>query len=129
MEGFRVTVTKSLLKGWLASLPAFLLYFYFSGGDRRGGVLPWLIALGFVMVANVLFVQGPKATVLSICTRNSRIKFAVVSAAYAVCAFTVMIGWAFFDQPYTYLTLIAFSVIIGGIAGLDFYTAHRKTHY
>lgn len=125
MNSYRSEATKSLLKGWLYSLPAFFLLSYCATGDFRDGIFPWLLAFGFVMLANVLFVLLFKAIILrTVNSATSQLKFAVISAAYAALAFTLLIGWVYFDQLKTYISLSACAATIGSIAGFTFHTAY-----
>jgi hypothetical protein len=113
--------------GWLASFPAFLLFSFFLSGDFRAGVLPWMLTLAVVMLANILFVQLPKKLILRTISRSSHFTFTVISAAYAVLAFTLLIGWVYADQPGTYLLLSGCAVVIGSTAGFVFYKTYCKT--
>ncbi|WP_169515157.1 hypothetical protein [Hymenobacter norwichensis] len=102
MKSYTLASTLALLVGWGVAMLFHSFFSLATGGNLKSAdtIVVAFWSFLFTMLANGLFIQCPEKYISRYCRSHSRITFLFFSIAYAVIAFTIIIGWLFLSTDF-----------------------------
>lgn len=127
MKPFQKISFLALSLGWIGQIInhiiwSNLIYGNASSGDT-GVVLFW--SSFFLLIFYGLFILLPQKWIVQLANKIEIVPFTLLSGAYALLGFTVLIGWGFLMSGYFYIVFLD-AFVCGLIFGLTFHYIWNK---